>query len=232
MTKIGAMGVVLVFGGLSVGCGHFRVVKDRYQQTKSVAIVQFVGEPAKDLTPPFDLNNLTGPSPYERLATNDAIALQDFLKTRGFKVLPLDEMVQSDKYNAKGDNVPNGYFTPKGMRLFTARYNVGQGDISFMTANALAKELGVDAVVVVHSLWKAESTGLGINKVARTIVRVQMVDKMSSQIWEDQDFSDSAKATETMGFKHGNTEDFIAAYNEEFHTTLTKMQGRLDEGLR
>ena len=49
MIKIGAMGVVLVFGGLSVGCGHFRVVKDRYQQTKSVAIAQFVGEPAKDL---------------------------------------------------------------------------------------------------------------------------------------------------------------------------------------
>jgi hypothetical protein len=232
MKRVYGMAVVLAIGVLAGGCGHFRLVKDRYQQTKSVAIVQFVGEPAKELPVPFDLGNLRGPSPFERLVTNDAIALQAFLAERGFKVLPLDELVRSDKYNGKGDNVPNEYSTPKGMKLFTGRSGVSQVDVSFMTANALAKDLGVDAVVCVYTQWKTESVKLGLQQAARTIVRIRMVDKMSSQVWEDLDFSDSSKTISTVGASTGSTEDFIAAYNEEFRTTLKKMQGRIDEALR
>jgi hypothetical protein len=232
MTRLIRSGCFLVTAFLLVGCGHFRLVKDRYQQTKSVAIVQVVGERAKDLTVPFDLKGLTGPSPFERLVTNDAIAVQDFLKARGFKVLPLDEMVRSDKYNEKGENVPSEYHTPQGMKLFTGRSGINQVDISFMTANALAKDLGVDAVVCVYSMWKMESVKLGLQSVARTIVKIRMVDKTSSQIWQDLDFSDSGKTIATVGANTGTTEDFIAAYNEAFLTTLKKMQGRIDEALR
>ena len=231
MTSLCRVGSILLAGVLLAGCGHFRMVKDRYQQTKTVAIVQFVGQPVKDLVVPFDLKNLTGPSPWERMVTNDAIAMAEFMKERGFTVLPMDEMVRADKYTAKGENVPNEYFTPRGMRLFTTRYGIPQVDISFMTANALAKELGVDAVICVYSTWKTESAKLGLQQMARTIVTVKMVDKMSSQIWEDLDFSDSTNNISTVGVK-GTTEEFIAAYNEAFKTTLKKMQGRIDEALR
>jgi hypothetical protein len=224
-------GIVLV-ALIVAGCGHFRLVKDRYKDTKTVAIVQFVGEPAKDLTVPFDLKNLTGPSPFVKMATNDAIALQDFLKERGFNVVPIDEMVKSDKYNAKGDNVPSEFITPQGMKIFTSRDGVKRVEISFMTANAIAKELGVDAVVLVHSLYKTESAKMGLQDLARTVVTIKMVDKTSNQIWEDVDWSDSDKAIATMSIKSGNTEEFVASYNDTFKKTLKKMQGRIDEALK
>jgi hypothetical protein len=116
------------------------------------------------------------------------------------------------------------------MQVFTGRDTPGR-DLSFMTANALSKSLGVDAVFTVTEKWKAESQAI-TKKLARTIVKIQMVDKHSNQIWMDEDFADSSKPiSQAMGFEMVSPEDFVADYNESFATTLTQMQARVDAEL-
>ena len=209
------------------GCGHFRLVKDRYQATKKVAIVQVVGAPAEGVTTPLH-GNITGPSPWESVVTNDAIALQDFLKQRGFDVAPIDEMVKSDRYQEKTDYVPNGVYTPRGMKIASSKYGIKTCDISFMSANALAKNLGVDAVICVYEKW--DTSGM-FSKNAKTQVTVAMVDRMSSQVWEDQDEATSADSYSAMSGSDDNLQKFIHANNEAFVATLQKMGGRIDAAL-
>lgn len=231
MRNSGLLGATLVLAFMSSACGAFRLVPSRYKETKSIAIVQVIGEPDKDVKTPLDMKNMFSGHPvWERVVTNDAIAIQDFLKSRGFAVITIEQMIQSDNYRHEGTYIGEGHFAPAGMKVFTGRDTPGR-EISFMTANELAKSLGVDAVVTVTEKWKAESQAI-TKKLARTIVKIQMVDLHSNQIWMDQDFADSSKPiSEAMGFKQASPEDFVADYNEAFATTLKQMQARVDAEL-
>ncbi len=134
------------------GCGHFFIVKDRYDAVKKVALVQYAINPHLLMgTPNAD------EAKWDTAESNIAIFAKDL--GSGWQVMPKAEMIANPAYTAAGKETVDGWYTAKGMRFFSEeRKELTMATLTPDQAKSLAAGLGVDAVAVVSDSWSIDSS--------------------------------------------------------------------------
>lgn len=177
--RLSVIGILIALTFTACG-SRFFVVKDKYDSVKKVALVQYT------INPHIALGTAsTDDAKWEVVAKN----LPSFVKAMSgsnYVVSAPDEVLGNAAYKAAGKEHFEGYYTGKGMRVFSdVSDQVEAATISPEQAKALCAALNVDAVAVVYDSWGIDSYAMGFKGRTMNTYVLNMFDKEGNRVWGD-----------------------------------------------
>lgn len=205
---------------LLAACGRFMVVKDKFDATKKVALVQYA------INPHFLLGYPNAEEAKVNTATQNIATFQKQM-ANVFEVVPADAMQGNAAYSGAGKPTIDGWYSAKGMRFFDEEH-LNDGELTPDVAKKLCADLGVDAVVTITESW-AQPQVSWFKGTANNTYYVNAYDKDGTKIWADAAFGHS---TETFGVPPGgviasDNDNWQKVQGEAFNDALTQFKGRL-----
>jgi hypothetical protein len=211
---------VVAVSMLFAACGRFFIVKDKFDATKKVALVQYAINPAFLLGYPNsdDAKLLT--------ATQNIATFQKQM-ANVFEVVPADAMQGNAGYSASGKPSIDHWYSAKGMRFFDED-QIREGGLPPDVAKKLCADLGVDAVVTITESWGQPQVSW-FKGTANNTYYVNAYDKDGTKIWTDAAFGHS---NETFGVPPGgviasDNDNWQKVQGEAFNDALAQFKGRL-----